>query len=557
MFFRLLLTAILVSATVLGCAHPVQDFTFEAGGRMVALNADSRVPKGAQGEFLPGTTDGLRTALFGLKQPVAVANRTKSFSLTYTAQGSAIALHVFLTDPQTKQSREMTAILPVLSKPEPVTFLLPLPDGTDVNKFRITSTDQNATVHVHAAALVPDYPGVRLGTGNLLIRDGVGLKESLDGSQTTYELSFAKLLKGLGTGQAQLALKYSYSGSGADIHITVGDGTNTRQFSLYPQDGNHTLYFYTASVGINPEQITLVSAASGFSVESVEARPFGGGSSPVPANFGTILTYSPDHWRQKDYEVFSWSLAPSVLVFDFRTLAVQSKYLKRLAYFVEKAGYAGKLWPNYVISPLHGWNAHDYRPKDLAAFFTMAQSQHFPLNPEEISLQDILVANGIIVRTADGFAAGKGAIIGFSQNDPYWLRYILLTHEGYHGIYFTHPGYRDAVHRIWNALPAQQQKFFRIFLGRREYNAKDDYLVINEFQAYLMQQRVDEVKKYYRGRVLASLSKDLDFKNAALGEYVKAHPDMFVSMARSVQDAVHAAAGVNAGELVALVPKVR
>ena len=569
---RAVLPVLIASMSVIACAHPVTDFNFQSGGKPVPLLSDKKLPTGAEGSFLPSKTGLPRTALFTLKQPEPVTDASRSFSLRYVGNGKSLELHVFVQASGKSDHAQVTAALPVTAGSAPVTFLLPLPPKLDVTGFEVTSADASSQIRIAEAGLLPDFPGVKFGSAGLLIRDGVGLQETRNGTNVTYDLSFTKLLSQIGNNQAQLSAAYSYSGPDSNpVLFTVRGGGSSREFRLYPQEGEHTIYFYTASVGFTPEQVTIATSNPDFTLSSVEDRPFaesggsttvggtiiggpGGQAAPIPANFGTMLTYDPAKWRNPDYEVFSWNLVPSVLVFDFRSLAVQARFLKRLAFFVEKTNYAGKLWPNFVISPLHGWNAHDYRPKDLAEFFTDAQEQHFPLNPEEVGLQDILVANGIIVRDGNGFSPGTGAIIGFSYEGPYWLRYLLLTHEGYHGIYFTHPDYRNSVHEVWNSLPAQQQDFWKIYLGVRGYDAKDDYLVINEFQAYLMQQRLSDVNRYYLGQGLSGLDTNPAFKKAGLGQYIKAHPDMFRSAAARIQQGVHAAAGVYAGELVSLVP---
>ena len=40
-----------------------------------------------------------------------------------------------------------------------------------------------------------------------------------------------------------------------------------------------------------------------------------------------------------DYSIYRWDLIPSVLIFDFKDYVTQDRYLKRLAFFVEKVGF--------------------------------------------------------------------------------------------------------------------------------------------------------------------------------------------------------------------------
>ena len=81
-----------------------------------------------------------------------------------------------------------------------------------------------------------------------------------------------------------------------------------------------------------------------------------------------VLLYDPEHWRQPDYELFSWTRFPGILIMDTASYAVQSRFFKRLAFYVEKRGYRGRLIPEEEFAGLHGFNAHDYRAEDLARF---------------------------------------------------------------------------------------------------------------------------------------------------------------------------------------------
>ena len=52
---------------------------------------------------------------------------------------------------------------------------------------------------------------------------------------------------------------------------------------------------------------------------------------------------------------------------------IQDAFFKRLAFFVEKAGHAGRIESLSALGGLHGYNAHDYRAEDLARFFDTAR----------------------------------------------------------------------------------------------------------------------------------------------------------------------------------------
>ncbi len=222
--------------------------------------------------------------------------------------------------------------------------------------------------------------------------------------------------------------------------------------------------------------------------------------SPITADPGIILHWPQAQWRQLSYELFAWEQFPSVLIFDFADYSVQDAYFKRLSFFAEKKGFTGKLLFDEDIASLHGFNAHDYRAETLAAFFQKAEAEHFPLSKSELHLRKILFHNGIIVRTETGIEAGDGAIVSISRQSSSDLRYQFITHECLHGIYFTEERFRDTVATVFRQTDPRAVLFLRRYFEvypTLQYNTDDDYLLQNEFMAYLLQQSSDLLRQYY------------------------------------------------------------
>jgi hypothetical protein len=164
---------------------------------------------------------------------------------------------------------------------------------------------------------------------------------------------------------------------------------------------------------------------------------------------------------------------------------------------VEKRGYRGKLYSNTFLAALHGWNGHDYRNSDLAAFFNEARRENFPLNREELILEDMLLKNGVIVKNSDGsFKAGRGAIVGVSRESPGYLRRQFMVHECYHGIYFVDAGLRSFTKSQWDKLDPSAKKFFKAYMAFDGYDPNDSYLMVNEFMAYNLERSSSLVGKY-------------------------------------------------------------
>ena len=225
---------------------------------------------------------------------------------------------------------------------------------------------------------------------------------------------------------------------------------------------------------------------------------------PITADPGLITAWPQKRWRNKNFEFFSWEQFPSVLIFDFADYNVQNAFLKRLAFFVEKKGFIGTLLTDAQMASSHGFNAHDYRAESLAAFFDKAEKEHFALNESELLLRDILFANGVILRSASGITAGRGAVVSISRESPRFLRERLLVHEGLHGVYFTEESFRLEVDEVFYATDPVSLRFLKRYFEVNpslNYNTDDSYLFKNEFMAYTLQQSVGEVKNYYIDRL--------------------------------------------------------
>ncbi len=218
-----------------------------------------------------------------------------------------------------------------------------------------------------------------------------------------------------------------------------------------------------------------------------------------------MIEWPWEEWRKSGKEFFFWDRFPSILIFDTADYAVQDKYFKRLAFFTEKKGYKGKLWADSDIASLHGFNAHDYRSESLASFFDLAVKENFPLNAEELELRDILLSSGILKKEGSSYVAGKGALLSISRESASYLRYMLIAHEGYHGIYFIDPEFRGKVSEVYNSLDKRALAFlagYFTIVDSLGYDVNDQYLMENEFMGYLMQQPLEQIQPYFTGTIL-------------------------------------------------------
>jgi len=226
-----------------------------------------------------------------------------------------------------------------------------------------------------------------------------------------------------------------------------------------------------------------------------------GPQTDVPVDAETLLAWPIDAWRSPEREWFTWA-GTSVLVLVTANYRIQDDYLKRMAFYVEKTGYRGRLVTDSELAPLHGWNAHDYSAPDLARFFSQASREKFPLNLAENELRDRLVAAGILRPSDNGWEPGTGALVGVSEASPPALRAVLFTHEAFHGLYYTSPEFREGVAEAWNTLSQGAQEAFRSFLALSQYDPLYEPLMVNEFQAYVLQRPAEDWVPFFRDRVL-------------------------------------------------------
>ena len=227
---------------------------------------------------------------------------------------------------------------------------------------------------------------------------------------------------------------------------------------------------------------------------------------PIPADPGAVLTWPRESFRDQRYEIFKWEEFPSILIFDFSTYVVQDNFVKRLAFYAEKAGFRGRLAHDQEIAGLHGWNAHDYKAETLANFFSLAETTNFPLLPEEKELEALLFHTGIILRDSGGkIVPGEGAIISISRESADYLRSTFMAHEGFHALFFIDSDFRDFCNQRWNALAPVPKAFLLSFFDYQAYDIRDQYLVVNEFMGHVMQQSVSQAGRYFGENIAARI----------------------------------------------------
>ena len=357
-----------------------------------------------------------------------------------------------------------------------------------------------------------------------------------------------------------------HNGGAGELHIDLeGDGARS-SFLLSAHAGRQLVHLHGGEIGFRPRRLTLAEpppggVQAGLVAAAVEAAPPTQTARELvalPADPGTVLRLSWQFWRRPDFELYAWNGVPGaaaapILVFDTADYAIQSRLFRRLAFFVEKRGFRGRLLRNEELAGRRGYNAHDYAAPDLARFFTLAQRQGVALNEEELLLRDIAVTHGIVQPDPDGgWRTGAGAILSISRASGPALRRLLLRHEAMHGLYFTHEGYREAVWALWQELTADEQTFWRLLLAAVNYDVDYPDLVVNEFQAYLLQQDANRVAGFlnlWGGRLRARHPQHADAIAAVTGAGAR-----WRELHRRLAAALAATTGVRGDLLIRLSP---
>lgn len=287
-----------------------------------------------------------------------------------------------------------------------------------------------------------------------------------------------------------------------------------------------------APLAIPRQSIDSTSGAIGALVESeaglASVRLEPGLGAPLADLYAFLAAPAP----VGDYSLYRWDLLPETLVIDFKDYATQDDYLKRLAFFAEKPGFRGRLATDAEIAPLHGWNAHDYSPQTLAAFYEGARSSGFALNQRELAFRDVLVARGVLTRADDGrFGAGRGAIVSISRESSAALRRTFIDHESSHALFFQDADYRSLAEGLWSSLDPASLGFWKIHFGWRRYDTQDRYLMYNEMQAYLVQQPVSSVKAYYESVLAQLVAAKLDQNRPGITATLQADAPAAIALA--------------------------
>lgn len=384
----------------------------------------------------------------------------------------------------------------------PAGTTLMIKTATATSKYPLPATDSSQPLisvqlpdQTQSFALSPipaDFSEVQFLLTDEPTQTGENLSLQIGPQETTIHLPPSPVVSG-----RRLSYAFQWEGE-APVKITLNRENENLHFLI--KADSRLWNFYPSLWDFQPTRITF--QGSNFRLLKTAAQ----GTSPGRPFFTDALTFlrSPaSAWRQETHDFFQWEDQPSILVLMSKDYATQDRFLKRLAFYVEKPGFRGRLAADEEIEKLHGWNAHDYAPVDLAGFFNLAQNTGFQLHPEEVLLRDTLTRQGILSAEDGGWRPGTGALLGLSLQSDFPLREFFFTHEAFHGLYFLSPEFRAETKKVWMSLSAEARKVFTAYLEKLTYDPTSRALMVNEFQAYLLQQKTTDSMKFFTQKVLA------------------------------------------------------
>lgn len=438
----------------------------------------------------------------------------------------------------------------------PIHRQLPLPAGS-FGGFRLWTDEDTGTLDVMAAGIAPARTGLALVEGVLHVGVDVRLARGATadaGGMVDLAVHLPAPHAAPQPGRALMvrsAFTPSTPGGAGELLLSVSDGAGRRATAAVTlAAGERSVHLHESVLGFVPVTVEALGHDGG-AVRFQQVGRTAAGAAPLPADLDTILVYPQSEWRNAAWEVFRWNALPEVLIFDTATYAIQEELFRRLAYYVEKAGFRGTVWTDRQLDGRYGYNAHDYDAANLARFFTEAERAGVPLNARELWLRDFLASERVIgADGAAGWQAGErgGAVLSISRESPRAQRELLMRHEAAHGVYFVHAGYRAQIAAVWREIGEPARHAWRSYLAALGYDTAWEDLMRNEFQAYLAHNGERALGHYFGTLAPARIRRRLPAEQQAPA-WFEAGAEAIRQQHRAVDRALQAATGMRAGRL--------
>jgi len=522
---------------MVGCAARFESFSFvSSDGSSVDIWQSRRVARDAENRFQPSASTS-STPVYHLAKTQVVGADGQSFAFSYTNT----VPHAILTLYADKNTVLAKGTLPAVGETK-VRFLFPLERGARLWGYQVsTASDTTGALTFTSAGFGPSVHGFSIDKDTLSTDGSVEVLSASPGTLSARITSATR--EQMANGIWVLSIGMGEGAAGGRFIFTDPAGKSAT-FDVNPASTPRRLDFARGSMEFLPQELKMAGIVQSVRIAGISA------DAPIPADPGAILSWDRAQWRKPDFELFSWTRFPKVLIFDFSTYDLQDAFLKRVAFFVEKAGHAGSVEPLSSLNGKHAYNAHDYRAEDLARFF-QAALQHGGISTEEGVLAKNLVNNGLLLQTSSGYAPGEGSILSISRESSPALRDLLLTHECFHGVFFSLPAFRDAAEKQWASLSNVERAVWLDYLGAHGYDTTDHFLMVNEFQSYLFQQERIGIWGF-QDKTLAAMRGESGRSAGLVRQLLASHASSFLKSFDALDSALQAAGGPPGGHAIAV-----
>lgn len=129
-----------------------------------------------------------------------------------------------------------------------------------------------------------------------------------------------------------------------------------------------------------------------------------------------------------------------------------------------------------------------------------------------------------------------------------------MTHECLHGLFFTSNEYKSEIFNAFYELNDDELEFWKRLLDYRRYDVSNEYLLVNEFMAFSLQQPAEEVNEYFKGflykRMIAARPYEEDFVESFDSNY----GNSFVNSVSKLENILYNHTGRIAGHLANIYP---
>lgn len=502
-----------------------------------------------------GIVDGepWQSPMYTPAEPLAIPADAPGLAVTYTGSAAAGRLVLFGSDREVIHAARLPA--PRLGATMQVEIALDV--GSEVGAFQLHNDCRCGSISLVSLDQRDLGPELRIDGDQLTLREGTQIVS--ENSTTAVRLPpdsgpLRILLKAQGIDyDTASVLEAGFERPSIDLLVEGPSGAV--EFRVFPRNGTTDVRLYPEVLGFEPHGFRV--DGRGHEVTLLEARRFDLPSDPrtsIPADPHTMLTFPQSAWRRDALEIFEWTAYPGTYFVDFADYATQSKYLKRLAFFTEKRGFRGTIPSHSAVEPLHGWNAHNYSAEGLYQFYRAAEENGVPLSDAELDLRETAVSLGLLTLEAGELRPGTGGLLSISRESAPVLRELLLTHESFHGVFYARESFREFVADYFRSMPTAGQAFWRSFLGFMSYDPADEYLMINEFQAYVLQQRPRATEWYMTERIGGRLEAAGSPAWRNMRIVLSQHPRFFRDAAEALNAHVLAHEGLLGGDVYTMLP---